>query len=202
MDFSFNYSIYVRNTQHYDNIIYGLRDPRNDVYQYIGKSTVGNKRALQHLFKSHSDKVNDWISSLEKDWLYPLVDIIEEVDLVEELLEREKYWIEYYYNLNPDLLNINSKPKEINNILTEEDENDFNYLLKIISQLPVMLKKQRLVRNISQEELAKKMGVNRWTISQLENGNSVNLKYVHKYVLTLKGIYIIHKSYNERIRRT
>ena len=42
------------------NIIYGLRDPRNDVYQYIGKSTVGVKRPISHLTKSHSPKVKEW----------------------------------------------------------------------------------------------------------------------------------------------
>jgi hypothetical protein len=41
------------------NIIYGLKDPRNDVYCYIGKSTVGEKRALSHLTKSHSKKVQE-----------------------------------------------------------------------------------------------------------------------------------------------
>ena len=47
-----------------ENIIYGLRDPRNDVYQYIGKSTVGKNRPLQHLCKSHSDFVNKWVEEL------------------------------------------------------------------------------------------------------------------------------------------
>ena len=77
------------------NIIYGLKDPRNDVYQYIGKSTVGNKRALQHLKKSHSSKVNEWVALLESKWLYPIVDILEEVEDVDELNEREKHWINY-----------------------------------------------------------------------------------------------------------
>ena len=59
------------------NIVYGLRDPRNDVYQYIGKSTVGEKRPLQHLTKSHSDTVNEWVKLLEDQWLYPQIDVIE-----------------------------------------------------------------------------------------------------------------------------
>lgn len=46
------------------NIIYGLRDPRNDVYQYIGKSTIGESRPLQHLTKSHSSNVNNWVKEL------------------------------------------------------------------------------------------------------------------------------------------
>lgn len=183
------------------NIIYGLRDPRNDVYQYIGKSTVGNKRALQHLTKSHSDKVNKWVSLLEEDWLYPLVDIIEEVENLDDLSEREKYWIDYYYNINPDLLNIQSKPKEINNFLSEEDEEEFNYLLRIISKLPIMLKKQRIIRKLSQKKMAELIGVNRWSISQLENGNNVNFKTIYNYILALKGNDIKTKLISERVSK-
>jgi hypothetical protein len=108
------------------NIIYGLRDPRNDVYQYIGKSSVGSKRAIQHLTKSHSDSVNSWVGMLANDWLYPIVDIIEEVEEIENLIEREKFWINYYHNINPNLLNIKSIEKPLKNVRTEEDEADFN----------------------------------------------------------------------------
>ena len=62
-----------------NNIVYGLKDPRNDVYMYIGKSTVGDSRALQHLTKSHSEKINEWVKELEDKWLYPIVEIISEM---------------------------------------------------------------------------------------------------------------------------
>ncbi len=183
------------------NIIYGLRDPRNDVYQYIGKSTVGSKRALEHLTKSHSDKVNEWIKSLEDIWEYPLVDIIEEVNDLNELSNREKYWIEYYYNINPNLLNKLLIPKQINNVLSEDDGKNFDDLIRLITELPIILKRQRLVRNLSQEELAKEMNVNRGTIVQIENGRSVNFKNIYNYILVLKGIDIKIKSYNERVKQ-
>jgi len=62
------------------NIIYGLRDPRNDVYNYIGKSTVGNSRPLEHLKRSHSKEVREWGIYLESKGLTMIIDIIEEVD--------------------------------------------------------------------------------------------------------------------------
>jgi DNA-binding XRE family transcriptional regulator len=183
------------------NIIYGLRDPRNDVYQYIGKSTVGNERAIQHLKKSHSEKVNEWIKTLEKNWQYPIIDMIEKVDDIENLIEREKYWIEYYYNINPNLLNIQSIPSTLQNLRTEEDEINFNFLCNIIQDIPKILKKERLCRNLTQEELAKKMGAHRNTIIYCENDRNVNLKTIQDYIRTLKGVDIIRKSYFQRPTR-
>lgn len=72
------------------------------------------------------------------------------------------------------------KPKEINNFLSEEDEEEFNYLLRIISKLPIISKKQRIIRKLSQKKMAELIGINRWLISQLENGNNVNFKTIYK----------------------
>lgn len=180
------------------NIIYGLRDPRNDVYQYIGKSTVGNKRALKHLSKSHSEKVNEWVESLYDKWLYPKVDIIEEVTEIDDLPEREKYWINFYYKTNPNLLNIKCVDNSINKIRNEEDEKRFNFLQDIVFKIPEILKNERLYRNIKQSDMAKEMGINRSTLSSLENGGNVNLKTIQQYILTLKGMDIITKSISDR----
>ena len=184
------------------NIIYGLRDPRNDVYQYIGKSTVGTKRALQHLTQSHSERVNEWVKKLGEDWLYPSVDVIEEVENLEDLTEREKYWIGYYHDINPDLLNILSINYPLQNIRSEEDENNFNFLSLVIQDIPKILKKERLFRNLTQDELSKEMKVARSTISLCERGENVTLKIVQDYIRTLKGIDIIRKSCGERTKKT
>jgi len=183
------------------NIIYGLRDPRNDVYQYIGKSTVGTTRALQHLTLSHSPKVNEWVNKLRENWLYPIVDVIEEVVDIENLPEREKYWINYYYNINPDLLNILLIDAPLQNLRTEEDEENFNFLSRVIQDTSRILKKERLCRNLTQNDLAREMGVSRSTISLCENGENVTLKTIQDYIRTLKGIDIIRKSYNQRTVR-
>lgn len=183
------------------NIIYGLRDPRNDVYQYIGKSSVGTKRELQHLTQSHSEKVNEWVKKLGEDWQYPLVDVIEEVENVEDLSEREKYWINHYYDINPNLLNILSLDHPLQNIRSEEDEKNFYFLSKIIQGIPEILKKERLYRNLTQEELAKEMGAARSTVSLCERGKNVSLKIVQDYIRTIKGIDIINKSCGDRVKR-
>lgn len=184
------------------NIVYGLRDPRNDVYQYIGKSTVGLRRPLTHLTKSHSDRVNEWVSKLAEDWKYPIVDIIEEVDNIDDLAEREKYWIDYYFGLNPDLLNIQLIDKNKFGLLSEEDEENFNYLSKIIFDIPNLLKKERLCRNISQQEMADKLNISRSTLSLLENGHSVGFSLIQNYIMALRGIDIVRKSLHQRSRRT
>lgn len=183
------------------NIIYGLKDPRNDVFQYIGKSTVGNERALEHLTKSHSEKVNEWVKSLNDNWLYPIVEIIEEVENLDDLPEREKHYINYYYEINPNLLNIQSIDKNINDTRTEEDEEKFNDLNRLMFELPKLLKTERICRKLSQEEMAKKMGVTRSTVSLCERGGDVNLKTIKKYLLTLKGIDLITKQKSERVRK-
>lgn len=183
------------------NIIYGLRDPRNDVYQYIGKSTVGNRRALQHLTKSHSDKVNEWVGFLESNWLYPLVDIIEEVEDINDLSKREEYWINYYYDINPELLNVMLIDKSINYIRTDEDEKEFDFLLSILSKLPSILKKERLYRKLSQDELAKVMNASRSTVSLCENSKDVKFSTIQKYLLTLKGLDILTKSSGKAVSK-
>jgi hypothetical protein len=181
------------------NIIYGLRDPRNDVYQYIGKSTVGINRPLKHLKKSHSDNVNKWVNELEENWIYPIIDIIEEVENLENLSEREKYWINYYYDINPNLLNISLKPNNICNTRDESAIENFNYLIRIIGDIPKILKNERLYRGLCQDEMAKHMGVSRSTISLCENGKNVNFDIIRTYFRTLKGIDLITNVCNERI---
>ena len=183
------------------NIIYGLRDPRNDTYQYIGKSTVVTKRALSHLTKSHSIRVNEWVATLEQDWLYPIIDIIEEVSDINELPEREKYWIEYYSEINPNLFNIQLKEPSLPNKITQEDEDKFHYLSSVIRDLHLILRKERLCRGITQEEFSKEMGIARSTLSLLERGENVYLKYVIIYIQTLKKTDIISKMCPERAKR-
>jgi len=183
------------------NIIYGLRDPRNDVYQYIGKSTVGNKRALQHLTLSHSERVNEWVKMLADNWLYPQIDIIEEVENIENLPEREKYWVDYYHNLNPELLNIQLVPPPIVDLRTEEEEETFNFLVLKIYEIPKILRRERIFRRFTQEEMAKHMDVSKCTIATIEKGGSVSFNTVQKYVLTLKGLDLLSKRGGVRVRK-
>ena len=176
------------------NLIYGLRDPRNDVYYYIGKSTVGHDRPLTHLTKSHSETVNQWVKQLEQLGLVPHIDVIEKDILLEELIEREKYWIEYHHELNPELFNVQLLPDSINRIRTQEDDDKFNSLVKVVLDLGNILKTERISRQLTQDELAEKAGLSRSTISLCEGGNNVTIEAVKKYLAALKGVDIITKN--------
>jgi len=178
------------------NLIYGLRDPRNDVYYYIGKTTVGYERPLKHLTKSHSETVNKWVKQLEQLGLIPYIDVIEKDILLEELVEKEKYWIEYYYELNPELFNVQLLPDSINKIRTQDDDDKFNYLIKVILDLGNILKTERVSRQFTQDDLAEKAGVSRSTISLCESGNNVTIEVIKKYLIALKGVDILTKNLN------
>lgn len=181
------------------NLIYGLRDPRNDVYYYIGKTTVGNKRPLNHLIKSHNITINEWVSNLEDIGIVPFVDIIEKDILLENLAEREKYWIGYYYELNSDLFNVQLLPHAINKIKTQEDDDTFNTLTKSLFNIGDILKNERLSRNISQNELAIKVGISRITLSSCESGKkNSTLGTIKKYIIALNKIDIVTRNLSSR----
>lgn len=177
-----------------ENIIYGLKDPRNDIYQYIGKSSVGKKRPLQHLTEKGvaSKKVWEWVLSLRERGLYPIIEIIERVENLDDLNEREKYHIKFHHEINPELLNTQHVRSDDENCIIKirdnEDEERFNTLFYMFPAIPKILREERIYRGIKQEEMAKMMGVSRSTISLLENGNNVNLHTVRDYLLQLKGI--------------
>ena len=182
------------------NIVYGLKDPRNDVYCYIGKSTVGEKRALSHLTKSHSKKVQEWVSELEGGFLYPKVEIIEEVEDLNDLAGRELYWIDYYHSINPNLLNIQLVNSNLVDLRDDEDEQKFNLLCHSIVNMHEVLKNERMYRKITQQELSDIMGVSRSTLSLLENGENVTISVIKNYILSLKGFDIKTKVLNKRVR--
>lgn len=168
------------------NIIYGLRDPRNDNYYYIGKSTVGESRPLSHLKQSHSDKVNEWVANIRKNGFEPQVDIIEEIEDINKLVEREKYWVGIYSSTNPMILNEYLKPRK-NNINTIyfsiDDRKEVKLLDESLPRLYLLLRKARKARKISQSEMAKICGVSLGTLKRLENGETnVSLSNFLKYL--------------------
>jgi hypothetical protein len=183
------------------NIIYGLKDPRNDVYCYIGKSTVGDKRALSHLTRSHSVKVQEWIKELDEMMLYPIIEIIEEVEDLNDLAKKEIELICYYHTINPNLLNVKIVSKNLLETRPDSAEEEFQGLCRTIVFIHDILKKERIYRNMTQQEMADEMGISRSTLSLMERGENTTLFMIRKYLLHLKGFDLITKVNYKRSRK-
>ena len=90
-------------------IIYGLKDPNTETIRYIGKSTTGLKLPYEHKKPKNLEKTsykNHWIKKLLSSGQMYKVEIIEDVQDVTKLDEREKYWIAHYREIVEDLTNL------------------------------------------------------------------------------------------------
>lgn len=88
--------------------IYGLLDPISEKIMYVGKTKQNlQRRCNQHInsVKNKNKPKDIWIQNLIKLKKAPFITLLEEVNY-ENWVEREKYWIKYYSELNPDLTNI------------------------------------------------------------------------------------------------
>jgi DNA-binding XRE family transcriptional regulator len=170
------------------NLIYALRDPRNDVTCYVGKTTVGKSRPISHLTQSHSERVNDWVKELNAVGYEPIIDILEDGVELSELRNREIYWIEYHKNINPDLLNCNYNVSQSILSFYDISDEELKIFIKIIANLPKAIKGWRKKYSISQEDLAKKIEVDRSTLSKLENGGNVCIDTIIKLVNYLQEV--------------
>ncbi|WP_296317623.1 helix-turn-helix domain-containing protein [Winogradskyella sp. UBA3174] len=72
--------------------------------------------------------------------------------------------------------------------------------LAIIEQIGHFIKNTRLSKNKTQKQLALASGLNRWTISQIENGESVTLTSLIQLLRALDVLYVLdHFEFSEAI---
>ena len=150
-----------------NNLIYGLRDPRNDLFYYIGKTTIGKDRPITHLHYSHNENVRKWVNELKEIDLEPFIDILEENIELNELNKKEKFWINEYKKTNDNLLNIQCNENRIL-CLSELDWSKLEDVNKILSDLPLLIKSIRIKYNLTQVELAKICNVSKTTLANPE----------------------------------
>ena len=62
--------------------------------------------------------------------------------------------------------------------------------MAIVGQIGRFINHTRLNLNRTQEQLAKDAGLNRWTISQIENGESINLTSLIQLLRALNALYV------------
>ena len=72
--------------------IYGLKDPRDGLVYYVGKSNNPDARLAQHLEKRQNKRKVAWLDALEAEGLTPELVILETVER-KDWKEQERYWI-------------------------------------------------------------------------------------------------------------
>jgi hypothetical protein len=154
------------------NLIYGLRDPRNDVYKYIGKTTIGHNRPLSHLVKSHNQFVNQWVEELSKLGSAPYVDIIEEDILLDQLAEKERYYITYYSKLYGELFNGGEHIKECISKPSILDHKDIDSALLTLFNPGEVYKMLKVSTGFCDDTIGHMLNIARKTVGKLKSGDT------------------------------
>jgi hypothetical protein len=171
----------------YTNLIYGLRDPRNDVYRYIGKTTVGKRRPLSHLVQSHNALVNEWVAELKRVNLQPFVDIIENDIPLEELAAREKHHIACYQAIYGQLFNGGSSVHECISSPSIFDNTEIENTIKTLSNLNELYKIIKISTGFGDDMIASMLNVGRKTVFRVKKSEeTITMKTVLKLILFSK----------------
>jgi DNA-binding XRE family transcriptional regulator len=177
------------------NLIYALRDPRNDVYRYIGKTTVGNGRPLSHLVKSHNTLVNEWVDELSKLGITPYVDIIEKDILLEKLAEKEKYYITYYSDLYCELFNGGDHVKDCINKPSILNYSQIDNALLTLLNPGEVFKMLKVSTGFCDGTIAHMLSVARKTVYRLKEGETnITLDTVIRMIFFVK--HNVHELFN------
>ena len=151
-------------------LIYSLCCPFTTKVHYIGKSTQGMRRPMEHLSKSHSEKIREWVDELKKLSYAPVVNVLEYVSFEEDLDARERYWIQKEINKGSLLLNTFLVTPML---ISQDLETTINgkagdeYL-----RIGKFIKEKRKQLNYTQEEFASRCGVGLPLIRKIEQGKS------------------------------
>lgn len=148
--------------------IYGLHCPFTDDIHYIGKTTQGMIRPMQHLSNSHSEKVNQWVTELKIIGHSPIVKILENVALSDDLDTRERFWIQYYLNKNAFLLNSSL----ITPILISKNFDELVGNGNWEKRVAKFIKEKRKISQLTQPEFAQKCGISLKVLRKIEQGKT------------------------------
>lgn len=195
--------------------IYVLKCPEGNI-RYVGKTNSPKKRLSSHISEAKKGKgrrhVLNWIHSLLYKSLIPSMEIIE-VCTEENWQEREKYWVEYYRSIIPNLCNnadgglggtgtknfseeeLFKKKEVMSNTFSKFSKSDKELIWKMIqsnkTQLEITEKYPEYTRSI---DFGVRNGRQWKDITNLEYINN-NLK--RKGYTCRNGLYMIRRKINE-----
>jgi len=151
-----------------ERLIYGLKCPVTNRMHYIGKSTQGMRRPMQHLSKSHSVKINEWVSDLRALGSKPEIVVLQEVNESVDIDGAERMWISIYIDRGAMLLNENivypvTIRSDLDEKLMEDGVSKYRAVGKFVSE-------RRKNAGLTQKEFAEKICVALTVIRKIEQG--------------------------------
>ena len=169
-------------------IIYGLYCPFTDNLHYIGKSSCGMTRPMQHLNESHSEKISEWVTQLKFIAYKPIVRILEKCNK-DNIDEREKFHIQKALDEEEYLLNI--AHNYTHTILKQSEYKCDDADTFLIGK---KIREARIIAKLSQCDLSKMAGIDRTTLVRIEKGNKqISVKNL-KEVLNVLGFELAINS--------
>ena len=132
-------------------------------------------RPRTHMSRSHSSKIREWVNELKEFGLKPVIKVLEEIDFIENLNVREKYWIQKSIADGCYLLNVTLNTAQ--HLITEEvtkynsapDVNAYQQLAKVVQR-------ERMEAGLTVEQLAEYTDLAPGFIRETEQGKERMIK--------------------------
>jgi hypothetical protein len=156
-----------------ENMIYALTCPITKRTVYVGKTKKGLERPYSHLDnKSHSEKINRWVSMLKSEGREPIIVILDQGSNDDITNQKEVFWVNYFIKkgeilLNDDLINTNHLQLAHIKKISNNDEDP-------LAEIRTYVKLRRKILKLTQKELASKSGVGIRFLRELEQGTKHN----------------------------
>ncbi len=112
-----------------DHFIYSMKDPRDNLVYYIGRTDNPSERYKHHIGGySSNERMNKWIEQLIENGLLPIMEIVEAVKGRELGKKQEVHWIKLYSSKLAPLLNLKGLDAEsiYNPLIKDNGEWIFN----------------------------------------------------------------------------
>lgn len=176
-----------------ERLIYGLKCPVTNRMHYIGKTTQGMRRPMQHLNESHSVKIKEWVSDLNELNEKPRIVVLQEVGEGEDIDIAERVWISKYLDRGATLLNENlviaaTIRPDLDDLINTDYTSDYKAIGRFVSE-------RRKAAGLTQEQFAEKIGVALTVVRKIEQGKTnINLDglldvlSMFKHTITIKRI--------------
>lgn len=164
------------------NLIYVLKDPRNDLGVYVGKTTIGVARPIKHVHYSHNEHVRKWVEELRMLQLSPKVEILEKDILLEELSNKELFWISEFTAINENLFNVASMKESKTILFFELNTQILENMDCFINDIPHFFKSVRWSYKLTQSQLCDYLNITRSTLTLIENGSPMKTSLLQKTI--------------------